>query len=152
MRNYPENEPTVKFKTTLRDHAEAVLHHDFEAGLYCTGDVEIWPAELWPEWTTNWHWEPTEADAAWAEAELNQAARNFDLVDEPKLEWPGTREEWERWLDALAPTDGELEHTPDATRSSATMIDPPPGPRTARLPPRERSTSDARVWDAHSGA
>jgi hypothetical protein len=51
------------------------------------------------------HREPyTQADLEWAAAELNEHA-----TDE-ELEWPGTRDEFERWLDSLAPTDGELEH------------------------------------------
>lgn len=53
---------------------------------------------------------PTEADERWWAAASNAAATDYDVVENeaPELEWPGTREEYERWLDALAPTDDEL--------------------------------------------
>jgi hypothetical protein len=52
----------------------------------------------------------TQADLDWAAVALNEDATDFDVALEEELEWPGTREEYERWLDAIAPTEGELEH------------------------------------------
>jgi hypothetical protein len=52
----------------------------------------------------------TQADLEWAADHLNADCTDYDVVEEPELEWPGTRDEFERWLDAIAPTDGELEH------------------------------------------
>ena len=52
----------------------------------------------------------TQADLDWAAVALNEHAIDFDVIEDEELEWPGTREEYERWLDAIAPTEGELEH------------------------------------------
>ena len=52
----------------------------------------------------------TQADLAWAAVALNEHAVDFDVIEDEELEWPGTRDEYERWLDAIAPTDEELEH------------------------------------------
>jgi hypothetical protein len=52
----------------------------------------------------------TRADLDWAAAALNEDATDFDVAEGPELEWPGTRDEYERWLDSIAPTKGELEH------------------------------------------
>jgi hypothetical protein len=45
-----------------------------------------------------------------AAVELNRDATDFDVLEDEELEWPGTREEFERWLDSIAPTEEELEH------------------------------------------
>jgi hypothetical protein len=52
----------------------------------------------------------TAADLDWAAVALNEDATDFDVALEEELEWPGSSEEYERWLDAIAPTKGELEH------------------------------------------
>ncbi|HMB04467.1 MAG TPA: hypothetical protein VKP69_12110 [Isosphaeraceae bacterium] len=52
----------------------------------------------------------TQSDRDWAAVALNEHATDFDAIEDEELEWPGTREEYERWLDAIAPTEGELEH------------------------------------------
>jgi hypothetical protein len=52
----------------------------------------------------------TQADLDWAAVALNEHAVDFDVIEDEELEWPGTRDEFERWLDAIAPTEGELEH------------------------------------------
>ena len=52
----------------------------------------------------------TQADLAWAAVALNEHATDFDVALEEELEWPGTRDEYEAWLDQIAPTEGELEH------------------------------------------
>jgi hypothetical protein len=51
----------------------------------------------------------TAADLAWAAVELNKDATDFDVALEEELEWPGSRSEYEAWLDQIAPTREELE-------------------------------------------
>jgi hypothetical protein len=52
----------------------------------------------------------TAADLAWAAVALNEHAADFEVLEDEGLEWPGTRDEYERWLDVIAPTAEELEH------------------------------------------
>jgi hypothetical protein len=54
--------------------------------------------------------EPSEEDRAWAAYHLNADCVDFDVIEDEGLEWPGTRDEFERWLDAIAPTEEEREH------------------------------------------
>jgi hypothetical protein len=54
--------------------------------------------------------EPSDEDRAWHAQTSNKNAQDFDVVEGPELEWPGTPEEFDRWLDSIAPTDDELEH------------------------------------------
>jgi hypothetical protein len=57
------------------------------------------------------HREPyTQADLEWAAVALNEDATDYEVIEHEGLEWPGTRDEYERWLDAIAPTEEELEH------------------------------------------
>ena len=52
----------------------------------------------------------TTADLDWTAVALNEHATDYEVIEHEELEWPGTRDEFERRLDSLAPTDGELEH------------------------------------------
>ena len=51
----------------------------------------------------------TQADLDWATAALNEHATDFDVIEDEELEWPGSRSEYEAWLDQIAPTREELE-------------------------------------------
>src|SRR5512142_327267 len=51
----------------------------------------------------------TQADLAWAAAALNADCTDFDVALDEELEWPGTREEYEAWLEQISPTREELE-------------------------------------------
>jgi hypothetical protein len=51
----------------------------------------------------------TQADLDWAAVALNEDATDFDVALEEELEWPGSRSEYEAWLDQIAPTREELE-------------------------------------------
>jgi hypothetical protein len=73
--------PVVK-----RDHEDRAPDHDLEREPY------------------------TAADLAWAAVALNENATDFDVIEDEELEWPGTREGFEKWLDSIAPTEEELEH------------------------------------------
>jgi hypothetical protein len=102
--------PGIKLIT--RQHAEAVLHADFESGLYCIGDVELWSPERWPNFVDNWRFTPT-PEAVLAEQQeaalaiITENDRTWEEIDscEQEEDWA----EFEAWLDGLAPTPGELE-------------------------------------------
>jgi hypothetical protein len=101
-------------KIISREHAEAVLHADFEAGLFCTGDVELWPAEMWPSFTDDWRFEPTpEAILAEQEAEALAIVAEMELIAETLDDFEHEDQvyfrEYYRFLDALAPLPEELE-------------------------------------------
>jgi hypothetical protein len=53
---------------------------------------------------------PTQADRDWAAVALNERSTDYDVIEADELDWPGTSEEFDRWLDSIAPTDDELEH------------------------------------------
>jgi hypothetical protein len=101
-------------RTISRDYTEQLLNADAEAGAYCNGDVEIWPAERWPLWTDDWRWEPTEMTVlAEQEAAALSAMAEADLVAETIAEYEAEEEfdqaEYEAFLDSLAPSPGKLE-------------------------------------------
>jgi hypothetical protein len=70
---------------------------DSPASVNPTADFEAEPA-------------PTDADRDWAAHELNANATDYDVIEADELDWPGTPEEFNRWLDSIAPTTEELEH------------------------------------------
>jgi hypothetical protein len=51
----------------------------------------------------------TQADLDWAAVAMNEDATDFDVALDEELEWPGSRSEYEAWLDQIAPTREELE-------------------------------------------
>jgi hypothetical protein len=52
----------------------------------------------------------TRADRDWAAVALNEDAADFEVIEADEHDWPGTSDEFNRWLDSIAPTEGELEH------------------------------------------
>lgn len=88
-----------------------------------TTNADVNPAELWDSWTDEDRWTITLDENEWEMLEAEEKAlaeiRDLDLLESTReylldvemmeLEWPGTREEYEAWLDSLQPCEGELE-------------------------------------------
>ncbi len=89
-----------------RSYAELLLHADSTIGEWTTGDVDDQPAEHWPEWTDDWHFEPTDEDVRWWAENSPANAADFDA--EGGLTEEEERAKFERWLAGLAPSDDEL--------------------------------------------